>query len=170
MGVPIGYAIGNVNAFHLGARSVNPKFQTRVVVTGGWSDKVKEAAAANALIDQGADVLTMHVDSPATIIQTAENRGVYSIGFQSTEARALAPKGWLTGLGFTWGQFMTATAKSVIAGTFKPAMVREGLGEGMMAVAPFGTAVPADVRGLVMAAADRIGKGYNPFTGPVTDN
>jgi hypothetical protein len=107
VGVPIGYALGNVNAFEMGARSVNPNAVTRVVVTGGWSDKAKEAVAANALIDQGADVVTMHVDSPATIIQIAESRGVYSIGFQSTEARALAPKGWLTGLGFTWGQFMT---------------------------------------------------------------
>src|ERR1700724_828247 len=123
VGVPVGYALGNVNAFEMGARSVNPKAETRVVVTGGWSDKAKEAGAANALIDQGGDVVTMHVDSPATIIQTAEGRGVYSIGFQSTEARTLAPKGWLTGLGFTWGQFMTATAKSVIDGSFKPAMV-----------------------------------------------
>ena len=170
VGVPIGYAIGNVNAFEMGARTVNPKAQTRVVVTGGWADKPKEVAATNALIDQGADVLTMHVDSPATVIQAAEGRATYSIGFQSIEARQLAPKGWLTGLGFTWGPFMTATAKSVIAGTFKPAMVREGLGEGMMAVAPFGVAVPPDVRGLVTAAADKIGKGFNPFTGPVTDN
>src|ERR1700678_3825734 len=156
VGVPIGYAIGNINAFEMGARSVNPQVQTRVVVTGGWADKAKEAAAANALIDQGADVVTLHVDSPATIIQIAESRGVYSIGFQSTEARTLAPKGWLTGLGFTWGQFMTATAKSVIAGSFKPAMVRLGLGQGMMAVAPFGPAVPPDVRALVSASADRI--------------
>ena len=137
VGVPIGYAIGNVNAFEMGARSVNPKAVTRVVVTGGWSDKAKEAAAANALIDQGADVVTMHVDSPATIIQTAEGRGVYSIGFQSLTAQQLAPKGWITGLGFTWGPFMTGIAKSVIAGTFKPAFVREGLGQ-MMAIAPFG--------------------------------
>ena len=107
VGLPIGYAIGNVNAFELGARSVNPKAQTRVVVTGGWADKAKEAAAANALIDQGADVVTMHVDFPATIIQLADSRGVYSIGFQSIEARQLAPKGWITGLGFTWGPFMT---------------------------------------------------------------
>ena len=68
VGVPIGYAIGNINAFELGARSVNPAAKTRVVVTGGWSDKANEAEAANALIDQGADVVTMHVDSPATII------------------------------------------------------------------------------------------------------
>jgi basic membrane protein A and related proteins len=170
VGVPIGYAIGNVNAFEMGARSINPKAQTRVVVTGGWADKAKEAAAANALIDQGADVVTMHVDSPATIIQSAESRGVYSIGFQSIEARQLAPKGWLTGLGFTWGPFMTMTAKSVMNGTFKPAMVRLGLGQGMMVVAPFGDAVPADVRALVTASADKIAKDFNPFTGPVTDN
>ena len=99
VGVPIGYAIGNINAFELGARSVNPAAKTRVVVTGGWSDKAKEAEAANALIDQGADVVTMHVDSPATIIQIAEGRGSYSIGFQSLEARALAPKRLAHGTG-----------------------------------------------------------------------
>jgi basic membrane lipoprotein Med (substrate-binding protein (PBP1-ABC) superfamily) len=170
VGVPIGYTIGNVNAFALGARSVNPKAEVRVVVVGSWSDKAKEAAAANALIDQGADVVTMHVDSPATVIQAAENHGVYSVGFQSVEARALAPKGWLTGLGFTWGPFMTETAKSVVAGAFKPAMVREGLGEGMMAIAPFGPAVPEAVKAQVLAAADKIAKGFNPFTGPIVDN
>ncbi|MBV9191211.1 MAG: BMP family ABC transporter substrate-binding protein, partial [Betaproteobacteria bacterium] len=72
LGVPIGYSLGNVNGFQMGARSVNPKVQTIVVVTGGWSDKAKEAAAANALLDQGCDVISMHVDSPATIIRTAE--------------------------------------------------------------------------------------------------
>jgi len=96
-GVPIGYIIGDVNAFALGARSVNPQAQIRVVVTGSWSDKAKEAAAAGALIDQGADVVTMHVDSPVTVLQTAETRGAYSIGFNSIEARRLAPNGWLTG-------------------------------------------------------------------------
>src|SRR5258707_329575 len=74
VGVPIGYAIGNVNAFEIGARSVNPQAQTRVVVTGGRSDKAQDAAAANALIDQGADVVTRHADSPSTIIKLAETR------------------------------------------------------------------------------------------------
>jgi hypothetical protein len=40
----------------------------------------------------------------------------------------------------------------------------------MMAVAPFGGAVPPDLRALVTAAADKIAKGFNPFTGPVSDN
>ncbi|MBV8030951.1 MAG: BMP family ABC transporter substrate-binding protein [Betaproteobacteria bacterium] len=169
-GVPIGYVVGNINAFQLGARSVNPKFVTRVVVTGGWSDKVKEAAAANALIDQGADVLTMHVDSPATVIQIAENRGIYSIGFQSVEARALAPKGWITGLGFNWAPYMTRTAQEVMAGTFKGKMVREGLKEQMLVLAPFGDAVPQPVRDAVNATAAKIADGFTPFKGPIKDN
>ena len=168
-GVPIGYVIGNINAFALGARSVNPKAEVRVVVTGSWSDKAKEAASTNALIDQGADVVAMHVDSPAAVIQTAEGRGAYSIGFQSSEARKLAPKGWITGLGYTWAPFMTATAQSVIAGTFKPAMVREGLGQ-MIAIAPFGAAVPAETQTLVTDAGAKIEGGFNPFTGPIVDN
>ena len=169
IGMPIGYALGNVNAFQMGARSVNPKAKTVVVVTGGWSDKAKEAGAANALLDQGCDVVAMHVDSPATIIQTVEARGGMSIGFQSTEARALAPKGWITGLGFTWTPFFLEVAKNVMAGKFRGEAVYQGLG-GMVAIAPFGPSVPADVQKLVNDAATKIKKGFNPFTGPITDN
>ena len=169
LGMPIGYALGNVNAFQMGARSVNPKAQTVVVVTGGWSDKAKEAGAANALIDQGCDVVGMHVDSPATVIQTVEARGGMSIGFQSLEARALAPKGWITGLGFTWKPFFTKTALDVIAGKFRGEAVYQGLG-GMVAVAPFGASVPADVQKLVNEAVAKVAKGFSPFVGPIKDN
>jgi basic membrane lipoprotein Med (substrate-binding protein (PBP1-ABC) superfamily) len=154
----------------MGARSVNPTIQTIVVVINSWSDKAKEASAANALLDQGCDILTMHVDSPATIIRAAEARGAMSIGFQSIESRRLAPKGWITGLGFTWGKFMTQTAQSVIDGTFKPGFVRQGIAEGMMAVAPFGPSVPADTQKLVNDAVASLANGFNPFTGPIKDN
>jgi basic membrane lipoprotein Med (substrate-binding protein (PBP1-ABC) superfamily) len=169
IGMPIGYALGNVNAFEMGARSVNPRATTTVVVTGGWSDKAKEAGAANALLDQGCDVMAMHVDSPATIIQTAEARGAMSIGFQSVEARALAPKGWITGLGFNWAPFITKEAKAVMANKFQGEAVYQGLGE-MVVMAPFGASVPPDVQALVNAAAAKVAKGYNPFTGPLKDN
>lgn len=169
LGMPIGYALGNVNAFQMGARSVNPKVQTFVVVTGGWSDKAKEAGAANALLDQGCDVVGMHVDSPATIIQTVEARGGMSIGFQSTEARVLAPKGWLTGLGFNWTPFFKKVAQDVLDGRFRGAAVYQGLG-GMVEVAPFGASVPADVQALVNKSAKEVAAGFNPFTGPLKDN
>lgn len=169
MGMPIGFALGNVNAFELGARSVNPAAQTIVVVTGGWSDKAKEAAAANALLDQGVDVVAMHVDSPATIIQTAEARGAMSIGFQSVEAQALAPRGWITGLGFTWARYFTDVANDVLKGQFASAATYRGLGH-MVAVAPFGPGVPEDVRKQVLDVVEKIRGGFNPFTGPIIDN
>ncbi len=169
IGMPIGYALGNVNAFQLGARSVNPKVKTVAVVTGGWADKAKEAAAANALLDQGCDVVAMHVDSPATVIQTVEGRGGMSIGFQSVEARALAPKGWITGIGFTWTPYFKELANAVIAGRFRGEAVYQGLGR-MVAIAPFGASVPPDVQALVNKAAEKVVRGFNPFTGPMTDN
>ncbi|MBG9390053.1 BMP family ABC transporter substrate-binding protein [Caenimonas aquaedulcis] len=169
IGVPIGYSLGNVNAFQMGAKSVNPAVQTIVVVTGGWSDKAKEASAANALLDQGCDVVSMHVDSPATIIRTVEARGAMSVGFQSIQARELAPRGWLTGIGFDWTPFLTQVAKDVMAGRFRGQAVYQGLGR-MVVVAPFGAAVPPDVQAQVRRAADEIAKGFNPFTGPIKDN
>jgi len=169
LGVPIGYSLGNVNGFELGAKSVNPKAKTVAVVTGGWSDKAKEAAAANALLDQGCDVVSMHVDSPATIIQAVEARGGMSIGFQSIEARALAPKGWITGLGFNWAPFFTQIAKDVMAGKFSGQAIYRGLGD-MVVIAPFGPSVPPDVQTAVKKAGDEVAGGFNPFTGPLNDN
>jgi basic membrane protein A len=169
-GMPLGFALGNINGFHLGARSVNPKVETRVVFTGAWLDRAKEAAATNALIDQGVDVVGMHVDSPVTVVQTAESRGAYSIGFQSNAVQPFAPKSWITGLGFTWGGLMTDAAKQVMAGTWQSAHLRAGVAEGYMAIAPFGPAVPKDVQDLVLSLAKDLGTGkLKPFTGPIKD-
>ncbi len=88
---PIPQVLRNINAYTLGALSVNPKITSTVIFTGDWSLPVKEAEAANSLIDQGADVLTAHVDSPKVIIETAERRGVFSTGYHASQA-TLAPK------------------------------------------------------------------------------
>src|SRR6185312_13452837 len=74
---PIPQVLRNINAFTLGARAVDPKITTQLIVTGDWSLPVKEAEAANSLIDQGVDVVTCHVDSPKVVVETAERRGIY---------------------------------------------------------------------------------------------
>lgn len=169
-GMPLGFALGNINGFHLGARSVNPKAETRVVFTGAWLDRAKEAAATNALIDQGVDVVGMHVDSPVTVVQTAESRGAYTIGFQSNAVQQFAPKYWITGLGFTWGGLMTDAAKQVMAGTWKSSHQRAGVAEGYMAIAPFGPAVPKETQELVLSLAKDLGSGkLQVFKGPIKD-
>src|SRR5579859_4601861 len=104
---PIPQVLRNINSFTLGARSVNPKVTTNVVFTGDWSLPVKEAEAANSLIDQGVDVLTCHVDSPKVILQTAEKRGIYCCGYHANGS-ALAPKGYLTGSEWNWAKVYKA--------------------------------------------------------------
>ena len=168
--MPLGWTLTFINAFELGAQSVNPDVETIVTFTGSWSDRAKEAAAADALINQGVDVITMHVDAPGTIIQTAEARDVYSIGFQSLAAQQFAPQYWITGTGFTFGKLMTQMAQSVIDGTWEPQFIRCSIGEGCMALAPFGPKVPDDVKNEVnqMLADLNAGK-VVVFKGPIVD-
>ena len=77
-----------------------------MIFTGDWSMPVKEAEAANSLIDQGVDVLTLHVDSPKVIVETAERRGIFVCGYHANQA-TLAPKGYLTGAEWNWVKVYT---------------------------------------------------------------
>ncbi len=107
---PIPQVLRNINAFTLGARSVNPKITCTVIFTGDWSMPVKEAEATNSLIDQGVDVITCHVDSPKVVVETAETRGIYVCGYHASQA-ALAPKGYLTGAEWNWEKVYTDYVK-----------------------------------------------------------
>src|SRR5260221_636230 len=132
---PIPQVLRNINAFALGARSVNPNATVTVVWTNNWYDPPTEAEAANSLIDLGADVLTMHQDSPITVVQTAEKRGVYSIGYHA-DLHQFAPKGWLTGAMWDWGPLYLQIARSVKAGTWKSDQYRAGMESGAVKIAP----------------------------------
>ena len=81
----------NINAFTMGARSVNPKITCSVIFTGEWSMPVKEAEATNSLADQGVDVFTMHVDGPKVVVETAAKRGKMVCGYHASQAK-LAPQ------------------------------------------------------------------------------
>ena len=167
---PLGWTLTFVNAFELGAQSVNPEVQTIVAYTFSWGDSAKEADATNSLINQGVDVITMHVDSPTTVISTAESRGVYSIGFQSLAAQQFAPEYWITGTGYTLGDKLTGLASTVIDGTWTPIFLRCGMAEGCMAMAPFGPRVPQEVQDLVLQVkADLEAGNIVVFKGPIVD-
>ncbi len=167
---PIPQVLRNINSFTLGARSVNPKATTTVIFTGDWSMPVKEAEAANSLIDQGVDVLTMHVDSPKVIVETAERRGVYVTGYHANQS-ALAPKGYLTGAEWNWAKVYTDYVKMVQDGKAYPHLLRGGLKEGFVKVSPYGKAVAATTKKKADAAKDRFMAGTMViYKGPLKDN
>jgi basic membrane lipoprotein Med (substrate-binding protein (PBP1-ABC) superfamily) len=167
---PLGWTLTFINAFELGAQSVNPDAETTVAYTFSWGDAAKEADATNSLINQGADVITMHVDSPATVISTAESRGAHSIGFQSLAAQQFAPEHWITGTGYTLGGTLTWLASTVIDGTWEPIFLRCGIPDGCMAIAPYGPEVPQEVQDAVADAQAAIESGdLVVFAGPIVD-
>jgi simple sugar transport system substrate-binding protein len=167
---PIPQVLRNINAYTLGARSVNPKATTTVIFTGDWSLPVKEAEAANSLVDQGADVLTAHVDSPKVIIETAERRGVFSTGYHASQAK-LAPKGYLTGAEWNWEVVYKDYVNKVKKGEPWSHLVRGGFKEGYIKMSPYGAAVPDDARKKADEAKAKLLAGdFAVFKGPLKDN
>jgi basic membrane protein A len=167
---PIPQVLRNINAYELGARSVNPAATLTVIFTGDWSLPVKEAEAANSLIDQGVDVLTGHVDSPKVIVETAEHRNVFSTGYHASQA-ALAPKGYLTGAEWNWEKIYTDYVNKVKAGQPWDHLVRGGLKEGYVKLSPYGEAVSADARKKADTAKSGLEAGTLViFKGPLKSN
>ncbi|MGN6368739.1 MAG: BMP family ABC transporter substrate-binding protein [Phycisphaerae bacterium] len=167
---PIPQVLRNINAFELGAKSVNPAVTTTVVFTGDWFMPVKEAEAANSLADQGIDVLTCHVDSPKVILQTAEKRGIYCCGYHANGS-ALAPKGYLTGSEWNWSKVFVDYIHDIQSGTQWPHLVRGGLKDGIVKLSPYGPAVTDDTKKLADAAKESAMKGELViFKGPLKDN
>ncbi len=167
---PIPQVLRNINSFTLGARSVNPKATTSVVFTGDWSLPVKEADAANSLVDQGVDVLTMHVDSPKVVVETAERRGVFVTGYHASQS-TLAPKGYLTGAAWNWPKIYTDYVTWIRDGKPYPHLLRGGLKEGFVKLSPYGPAVSAEARAKADAAKAKLIEGsLIIYSGPLKDN
>jgi basic membrane protein A and related proteins len=170
---PIPQTLANVNAFQLGAKSVNPKVTTTVVFTAGWCDPAKQAQAARALISQKIDVLTQHQDCTKTIIETAERAGKMSVGYHY-DASALAPKGWLSGSEWSWGGMYTDIVGTFLGGKFKGSKYdgdfRVGFqtGKNPFVQSKFGPSVVANTKKSIAAARVKIGK-KGIFTGPLKD-
>jgi basic membrane protein A and related proteins len=167
---PIPQVLRNINAFTLGAKSVDPKITTHLIVTGDWSLPIKEAEAANSLIDQGVDVLTCHVDSPKVVVESAERRGISVCGYHGDQA-ALAPKGYLTGAEWNWITPYTLHVKDAMAGKPMVNFLRGGLKEGFVKTSAYGKAVSAAARTNAETVKAQMLKGdYVIFKGPLKDN
>jgi basic membrane protein A len=169
-GKPIPQVLRNINAFTLGARSVDSAILCNVVFTGDWSLPIKEAEAANSLIDQGADVVTCHVNSPKVVIEAAERRGIYSCGYHTSQA-SLAPRGYLTGAEWCWAKVYTDYVKAVKAGENVFGLLRGGLRAGIVKPSPYGPMVSADARQAADAVKAQFMDGtFVIFKGPLRDN
>lgn len=164
---PIPEVIAGINALVLGAQSVNPDIKVKIVWVNSWFDPAKEADAAKALIDQGADVISQHTDSPAAM-QAAEQRGVKAFG-QASDMIAFGPKAQLTSIVDNWAPYYIERVKAAMDGSWKSTDTWSGMKDGEVVMAPY-TNMSDDAKAMAQATEAKIKSGeLNPFKGPIYD-
>ena len=164
---PIPEVVSGINAFMLGAQSVNPAVKIKIVWANTWFDPGKEADAAKALLAQGADIITQHTDSAAPL-QEAEKAGKLGFGQASDMAR-FAPKAQLTSIVDDWSGYYISRARAAIDGTWKAGDTWGGIGAKMVNMAPFAN-MPDEVKKMAEQTTADIASGkLNPFKCPVLD-
>jgi basic membrane protein A and related proteins len=164
---PIPQVLRDINAFTRGAQSIRPDVTTTIVWTGSWSDPAKEASATNALIDGGVDVVGMHVDSPLTVIQTAEKRGAYVVGYHAND-KDFAPHGWLTGGYWNWGPVMANFVEQAQSHSWKSTQFSGDLRDGTVQLAPFGPGVSEPSKVQILKVRQTIESGaFSVWQGPI---
>ncbi len=164
---PIPEVIRGINAAYIHAKKVNPDVQFKVVWAYTWFDPAKEADAAKALIEQGADVILQHTDSTAPQAAAAEAGNVYTFG-QASDMADYAPMPRVSSIIDNWGPYYIARTQAVMDGTWESVNTWDGIGAGMVGIGEISDAVPADVKAEAEALRDAIAAGeYHPFTGPL---
>jgi simple sugar transport system substrate-binding protein len=162
---PIPEVVQGINAFMLGAQSVNPDFAVKVVWANSWYDPGAEADAAKVLMDQGVDIITQHTDSTAPM-QEAAARGIKAFG-QASDMIEAGPETQLTAIVDTWAPYYIERIQAVIDGTWETSDRWDGLAEGILTMAPY-TNMPEDISALAEETEAAIISGdLVPFTGPI---
>ena len=166
--IPIPEVIRNINAFTLGARSVNPAITTRAIWVNSWFDPGKEREAAMALISQGCDVLMQNTDSPA-VVQAAQEKGVLGFGWDSDMSK-FGGDAHLAASVLNWGVVYKKVLADVQAGTWKSGDMWWGVKEGAVNIESFGPAASPEATKIAQERRDAIKAGtLHPFAGPLKD-
>ncbi len=164
---PIPEVIRGINSAYIHAKKVNPDVEFSVVWAYTWFDPAKEADAAKALIENGADVILQHTDSTAPQAAAAEAGGVITFG-QASDMSEFAPMPRVSSIIDNWAPYYIARVQAVIDGSWESDNTWDGIGPGMVGIGEISDAVPADVKAEALALKDAIASGeYHPFTGPL---
>lgn len=165
---PILEVIMGINAFTLSARRIRPDLRVQVVWLNKWFDPGVSADSAKILIDNGADVIAQHTNSPAPC-QIAEERGALCFG-QDSDTSAYAPTRHMTAIVDNWGPYYIRRVREIMAGNWQSVSTWDGMPEDVVQLAPYNPDMPADVRDAAEATRVAIVKReLHPFAGPIAN-
>lgn len=164
---PIPEVIRGINSAYLHSKKANPDVEFRIVWVYTWFDPAKEADAAKALIEQGADVILQHTDSTAPHAAAQEAGGVVTFG-QASDMSQYAPFPRVSAILDVWAPYYIARTRAVMDGTWESVDTWHGISEGMVGIGEITDAVPAEVKAEAMALKAALASGeYHAFTGPI---
>ena len=160
--------ITSINAFTLGAQTVNPDIEVSVVWVNSWFDPAKEQEAAKALLAQGCDVIFSNAQDTPSVISVCEEAGVHAFNLNSS-MKSYAPKTYLGCVATDWSPFFKASVDAHVAGTFQGANAFLGMADKVVEVVDWSPDVPADMMAKIKEVEAKIADGsFSPFTGPIT--
>lgn len=163
---PIPEVVRGINSAYLAAKKVNPDVEFKIVWVSTWFDPGKEADAANALIEQGVDVIMQHTDSPAAMT-IAEDKGIFAFG-QASDMKQFGPNARLSSIIDNWGPYYVERAQAVLDGSWESTDTWHGIKEGMVGIGDFSDKIPAEVQASANQIAQDIAAGkLHSFTGPI---
>lgn len=166
--VPIPEVLRNINSFTLGAQSTNPNIKTKVVWVNSWFDPSKEAEAATALINGGADILFQNTDSSA-VLQTAEKMGKRGFGWDS-DMTQYGPKAHIASAVINWGPYYVKTVRDVLDGKWQPAQSWWGVKEGAIDLVGVAADVPQEAKDALDTVRNGLKDGsFSIWKGPIAD-
>lgn len=166
-GFPLSVVAWDINAFQRGAQAIDPDVEVIATFVNTWFDPVKEGQAAEAMIEQGADVIATNL-SAASVPAATEKAGVRFVGFQNDMSH-LAPNGHVVSVIFNWDSHLIPSVKEMMAGTWSSkGSSFIGIDQGMVALSGLADDVPVDVRNKIQQAQAALESGaLTPFDGPV---
>jgi basic membrane protein A len=150
----IASTVTELNALMQGVKSVNEDATLIVRFTDSWYDPPAERSAAEALVEQNADVLGYRVSTPTTMEVAAEN-DIWSYGYADSFAGTdIEYDKYVTSRMWDWKPFYQETAEAARDGNvgsmdrFNVEGFRGnyfGMAEGGVKLDEYGSAVPSDV-------------------------
>lgn len=157
-----------INAYYLGAKSVNPDVKLKVRFIGSWQDEEAERRAAEKLIfEDGADVLTFHASHPVTI-DVAEENNVYSIGYNSVK-KEHSDK-FLTAVVFEWEPLYEGIMTDYFKGTTKYQTYWWGAQYGVVELSQFSKEVPKELIPVIDENMEKFRNGWDIYLGEIYRN
>ena len=133
--------ISGMSGYFLGVRSVCPSATMKVYFVGTWGDATLEEAAANALIDQGAVMISQHSDTTSPAL-AAQKAGVYHTGY-NTDMTKVAPEASLLSCRIDWTRYFYTFIKNYIDGVENPSDWTGTVAEGDVVITELNEAIAA---------------------------